>query len=59
MINNNTFSVISKIWAFCNTLRDNGIEHGDYLEQRTYLLFFVGWSPSPSETESCYILPVT
>lgn len=31
--------VISKIWSFCNTLRDDGVGYGDYLEQITYLLF--------------------
>lgn len=31
--------VISKIWSFCNTLRDDGVSYGDYLEQITYLLF--------------------
>lgn len=29
----------SKIWGFCNTLRDDGVSYGDYLEQLTYLLF--------------------
>ncbi len=32
-------SIVSKIWAFCNTLRDDGVGYGDYLEQLTYLLF--------------------
>jgi type I restriction enzyme M protein len=36
---NNTSSVVSKIWSFCNTLRDDGVGYGDYLEQLTYLLF--------------------
>ncbi len=31
--------IISKIWSFCNTLRDDGVGYGDYLEQLTYLLF--------------------
>jgi type I restriction enzyme M protein len=38
-MNNNTSSIVSKIWAFCNTLRDDGVSYGDYLEQLTYLLF--------------------
>lgn len=37
--NTNTSSIVSKIWAFCNTLRDDGVGYGDYLEQLTYLLF--------------------
>lgn len=36
---NNTSSIVSKVWAFCNTLRDDGVGYGDYLEQLTYLLF--------------------
>ena len=31
--------LISKIWNFCNTLRDDGMGYGDYLEQLTFLLF--------------------
>lgn len=38
-ITSNTSSIVSKIWAFCNTLRDDGVGYGDYLEQLTYLLF--------------------
>jgi type I restriction enzyme M protein len=37
----NTSSIISKVWSFCNTLRDDGVSYGDYLEQLTYLLFFL------------------
>ncbi|MDO6432122.1 class I SAM-dependent DNA methyltransferase [Flavitalea sp. BT771] len=36
---NNTSNIVSKVWAFCNTLRDDGVGYGDYLEQLTYLLF--------------------
>jgi type I restriction enzyme M protein len=32
-------SIVSKVWSFCNTLRDDGVGYGDYLEQLTYLLF--------------------
>src|SRR5688500_12395715 len=31
--------IVQKIWNFCNTLRDDGVSYGDYLEQLTYLLF--------------------
>ena len=34
-----TDSVISKVWGFCTTLRDDGVGYGDYLEQLTYLIF--------------------
>lgn len=32
-------TIVSKVWSFCNTLRDDGVSYGDYLEQLTYLLF--------------------
>ena len=31
--------IVQKVWSFCNTLRDDGVGYGDYLEQLTYLLF--------------------
>ncbi len=30
--------VVQKLSGFCNTLRHDGINHGDYIEQLTYLL---------------------
>jgi type I restriction enzyme M protein len=39
MINENTSAIVSKVWSFCNPLRDIGVGYGDYLEQLTYLLF--------------------
>jgi len=35
----NTESIVSKVWSFCTTLRDDGVGYGDYLEQLTYLIF--------------------
>lgn len=35
----NTSALISKVWALCNPLRDDGVSYGDYLEQLTYLIF--------------------
>ena len=35
----NTSPIISKVWSFCTTLRDDGVSYGDYLEQLTYLIF--------------------
>ena len=32
-------NIAQKIWSYCDTLRDDGISYGDYLEQITYLLF--------------------
>ncbi len=34
-----TSGIVSKVWSFCNPLRDVGVGYGDYLEQLTYLLF--------------------
>jgi type I restriction enzyme M protein len=31
--------IVSKVWSFCHTLRDDGVGYGDYLEQLTYLIF--------------------
>jgi type I restriction enzyme M protein len=31
--------VVQKLWGFCHTLRHDGIDYGDYIEQITYLLF--------------------
>ena len=35
----NTTPIVSKVWSFCTTLRDDGVSYGDYLEQLTYLIF--------------------
>ena len=35
----NSASIVSKVWSFCTTLRDDGVGYGDYLEQLTYLIF--------------------
>jgi type I restriction enzyme M protein len=34
-----TAAIVSKVWSFCTTLRDDGVSYGDYLEQLTYLIF--------------------
>lgn len=31
--------LVQKLWGFCHTLRHDGIDYGDYIEQLTYLLF--------------------
>ena len=36
---NATASIVTKVWSFCTTLRDDGVGYGDYLEQLTYLIF--------------------
>lgn len=29
----NTAPIVSRVWSFCTTLRDDGVSYGDYLEQ--------------------------
>jgi type I restriction enzyme M protein len=31
--------IVNTLWGFCHTLRHDGIDYGDYIEQLTYLLF--------------------
>ena len=31
--------VVQKLWGFCHTLRHDGVDYGDYIEQLSYLLF--------------------
>ena len=38
-MNENSSTIISKVWGMCNPLRDDGVSYGDYLEQLTYLIF--------------------
>jgi type I restriction enzyme M protein len=35
----NSNGIVSKLWNYCNVLRDDGLSYQDYLEQLTYLLF--------------------
>ena len=35
----NTAPIVSKVWSFCTTLREDGVSYGDYLEQLTNLIF--------------------
>ncbi len=39
MNNNHSATIVSKVWNYCNILRDDGVGYGDYLEQLTFLLF--------------------
>ncbi len=31
--------IVNKLWGFCHTLRHDGVDYGDYIEQLTYLIF--------------------
>jgi len=35
----NPQQLVSKLWDYCNILRDDGLSYGDYMEQLTFLLF--------------------
>ncbi|WP_422351002.1 type I restriction-modification system subunit M [Flagellimonas sp.] len=48
-----TNNLVAKIWSFCDTLRDDGLGYGDYLEQLTFLLFL----KMADENKSEYNLP--
>lgn len=48
-----TNTLVAKIWSFCDTLRDDGLGYGDYLEQLTYLLFL----KMADENKTQYNLP--
>lgn len=39
MAENNTSTIVSKVWSMADVLRDDGVSYGDYLEQITYLIF--------------------
>jgi len=51
--------VVGKLWGFCHTLRHDGIDYGDYIEQLTYLLFLKMADERglnlPSETDWPYL----
>ncbi len=32
-MNDNAASIIPKVWSFCNTLRDDGVGYGDYIDK--------------------------
>ena len=32
-------SIVNKLWGFCHTLRHEGVDYSDYIEELTYLLF--------------------
>lgn len=46
--------VVNKLWGFCHTLRHDGIDYGDYIEQITYLLFLKMAEEKGAEIPSKY-----
>lgn len=51
--------VVAKLWGFCHTLRHDGVDYGDYIEQITYLLFLKMADERgldlPTDTEWAYL----
>ena len=41
-------AIVSKLWNYCNVLRDDGMSYDDYVEQLTYLLFLKPGDPRRS-----------
>ncbi len=31
----NAESIVTRVWSFCTTLRDDGVGYGDYLKEST------------------------
>ena len=46
--------VVNKLWGFCHTLRHDGIDYGDYIEQLTFLLFLKMAEESEAEIPKGY-----
>lgn len=46
--------IVNKLWGFCHTLRHDGIDYGDYIEQLTYLLFLKMADEKGVEIDSQY-----
>jgi len=46
--------IVTKLWGFCHTLRHDGIDYGDYIEQLTYLLFLKMIEEKGAEVPSEY-----
>jgi type I restriction enzyme M protein len=50
--------IVGKLWGFCHTLRHDGIDCGDYIEQLTYLLFLKMAEEKGVEIPKKYSWPV-
>jgi type I restriction enzyme M protein len=38
-VQNESSTIVQRLWNYCNVLRDDGVSYGDYVEQLTYLVF--------------------
>ena len=50
--------VVGKLWGFCHTLRHDGVDYGDYIEQLTYLLFLKMAEEKKADIPKEYSWPV-
>jgi len=50
--------IVSKLWSFCQVLRDDGLSYQDYLEQLTFLLFLKMAEEKAELTEAESVIPV-
>jgi len=50
--------VVQKLWGFCHTLRHDGIDYGDYIEQLTFLLFLKMAEEKGADIPKNYSWPV-
>ena len=50
--------IVGKLWGFCHTLRHDGIDYGDYIEQLTYLLFLKMIEEKGAEIPQQYSWPI-
>ena len=50
--------IVGKLWGFCHTLRHDGIDYGDYIEQLTYLLFLKMIEEKRAEIPPQYSWPI-
>lgn len=50
--------IVAKLWGFCHTLRHDGMDYGDYIEQLTFLLFLKMSDEKAVEIPKRYAWPV-
>jgi len=50
--------IVSKLWSFCQVLRDDGLSYQDYLEQLTFLLFLKMAEEKAELIEAESVIPV-
>ena len=49
--------IVSKLWSYCNILRDDGLSYPDYVEQLTFLIFLKMASEKANESFQEKLIP--